>query len=243
MDAVIPQTALMGVCRQQQIPQGMYLMMLCRRKKATTQSLFSLEKRKVGGVRIKKFIAPAILIVGMMNACANKNETIKPAKSDSSCDIRSCITPSAIRQEIKLLGPKKEVDRLWAKDSLWKVVLEGVSSGNTDWIELGDVLLTGTDAGSTQTLLLALGEALERNPMFVLKRYGRKGMYISICGTPDIDDAKYGTYEKANEAIRTRIKKVQIISEPGLQVSRDSCLVALKASIKPVQVFFGIDGP
>ncbi len=167
------------------------------------------------------------------SATAKKNATIK---SSGYCDSPSCLSAATILKEVSFRGAKKEVQRLYSKDSLWQAVLKGIASGSEEWLTVAVSLKPSTDAGSSEALDLAIGEALEQNANLVLKRFGSSK---SICGAPDIDDPKYDTYEKALSAVQLRIGKVQAINDVGIKFQRDSCLDSLKESVTGLQNFFG----
>jgi len=184
-----------------------------------------------------------ILLIGVFwAACAGKEGVQRKDSMEVLYEQKSCILPSHLLLELEKFGSRNVVNRLWKNDSLWSALMAGIASGDTSWFPVYDKIKDGTDGGSSEMLRFALGEALSKNPSMVLKRYGRAREYNTLCGSPDVDNAKYGSYERAEAEIKERISNVQSIREPSLQLSRDSCVAALEASIKPLRKYFGIGG-
>ncbi len=174
---------------------------------------------------------------GSILACsagANKENDTSGIKI---CERSDCLTPPTILREINIMGPKREVERLWESDSLWLIILKAISNGSAEWLDVADALRPGSDAGSSEELSFAIGDALEYNAEDILKRYG---MNKNVCGAPDIDDPKYNTYAKAVRAINIRIQKIQAVTDIKLNESKDSCLGSLNESLPGLQRFFGV---
>ncbi len=90
-------------------------------------------------------------------------------------------------------------------------------------------------------LTLAVGEALENNPKNVI-RIATKGYQLEmICIGPDVDDARYDSYDLAIKAIDKRIEKVASIKEKGIINQCNECIQSLMESKKGIASFYQVD--
>lgn len=178
----------------------------------------------------------ATLCLTILVSCASSDKEVSSVEPNTFCERPSCLSPEVILQDIKVVGAKVEVTRLCKNDSLWGVVLLGVSKGIEEWLAVAEKLRPAADAGASHTLALSLGEALEHNPGTVLRKYGNS--VNIVCSSPDVDDPRYGNYEKAFEAINGRYRSVQDLQESDLKSVKDSCLRALEKSRGSIKRFF-----
>jgi hypothetical protein len=95
-------------------------------------------------------------------------------------------------------------------------VLEGVSSGDARWLALVPKLDPGTDAGSAEFLLIAVAEALPKNPAGVLRFTSRLSWFRNACGYPMI--------EPSNREMRAYFKA----TIPALKGVHDAALARVK---------------
>jgi hypothetical protein len=148
--------------------------------------------------------------------------------------------PETIISEIKSRGAKEVVRELTKDWSVWDSICDKIASGNQAWLNVAAALQAGTDAGSSETLDLALGEALEYDPKNVLTLVGKTGDLESICSGPDVDNARYNSYELSMKAISLRIKKVAAVNDRSLQKMSKACLHYLEESKSGVAEFYQV---
>ncbi len=117
--------------------------------------------------------------------------------------------------------------RIWNTPD-WDYVLAKVETGRRAWIIIAVKLYPGTDAGATEMLALALGEALVRAPRDVLIQSASTFGVESICSGPDVDDPRYETRDRAVAAVAHRVTAVSKLHGSDVAALRASCLTALE---------------
>jgi len=135
------------------------------------------------------------------------------------------ITPAALLKDLEARGPKVVVEELW-NGAGWDDVLWHVRSGDAEWLRVAVALHAGTDAGSSETLALALGDALDRHAAAVLRIVAPTFGTGEICAGPDIDH--FVARDAYVAALDRRISAVSAIGEADLAADRASCLSSLK---------------
>jgi hypothetical protein len=125
------------------------------------------------------------------------------------------------------VGSKRTVDELWDQNR-WGSVVDQISTGQADWVALAPRLATGTDAGTSETLGIALALALPRNPAAVLAALDLQGGPVLgpsiVCGVPLIDESPRFVANYRRRA-RAALNKVQ---SAALQSAKRACGAALK---------------
>lgn len=148
--------------------------------------------------------------------------------------------PEIIISEIKSHGARTMVLELTKDWNVWDSICDKIASGDSAWLKAAAKLQEGTDAGASETLDLALGEALEHDPKNVFKIVGRTLDLESICRAPDVDNARYNSYDLSMKAINLRINKVAAVKDLSLQNMRRKCLQYLEESKKGVAEFYQV---
>ena len=151
--------------------------------------------------------------------------------------------PHTILNEVNTKGANIVVSELYKNWNAWYSVLRNIATGEKKWLKVAIALQPGAQGGAYDMLKVTLGEALEHNPENVLKMMAYKYGTPFICGAPDIDDDRYGTYELAMEAIRRREEQVRAITNPKLQEICESCLKSLELSKANMARFYGVSSP
>jgi hypothetical protein len=154
--------------------------------------------------------------------------------------INYSLKPELIIREVKSRGARIIVWELYDDPKTWHSVLQRISSGDESWLRVANVLRPGTDAGTSEMLTLAVGEALEHNPNNVFRIASKAFEVSAICGSPDVDDVRYDSYELSMKAISLRIDKVAAIKDPSLEKMCKECIHYLEASKKGISDFYGI---
>ncbi len=148
--------------------------------------------------------------------------------------------PDAIINEIKSRGAVAVVAELTKDWSVWNFICDEIATGDQTWLKAAVALKVGTDADSSEMLDLALGEALEHEPENVFKIAANTFELVFICGAPDVDNARYNSYELSMKAIDLRIKKVAAVKDQSLQKMSRECLKYLDESKKGIAEFFQV---
>ena len=139
-------------------------------------------------------------------------------------------TPESILREIKSKRAGAVISELYADSKAWQYILRKIGSGDRAWIEVAGLLRPGSDAGASEMIELAVGEALENNPANVLEIATKFFPLYVICGGPDVDDQRYDSYELSMKAIDLRLHKVASINKDSLINPKKECIQYLEHS-------------
>ena len=132
------------------------------------------------------------------------------------------LTPSAIRALLEEQDATAVVQSL--DDSSWNAFLAHVEAGDRGWIDLVPLLAPGTDAGTSESLIITLSRALKSNPAGVLSVLAANHYSpADICGDNDIEVSALDMAKFIDEAL----VKVAAVMDPDLSEVRDACLYAL----------------
>ena len=132
------------------------------------------------------------------------------------------LTPSAIRALLEGQDAAQVVQSL--DDSSWNAFLAHVEAGERGWIDLVPLLAPGTDAGTSESLIITLSRALKANPAGVLSVLAANHYSpADICGDNDIEVSAFEAVAFIDEAL----VKVAAVMDPDLSAVRNECLYAL----------------
>ncbi|MGE4482113.1 hypothetical protein [Acidocella sp.] len=97
----------------------------------------------------------------------------------------------------------------------WTDVLNQISTGNNEWLEVAAALRPGTDAGTGEDLTGALAYALLKNPQGVLPLTGGDIPLDAVCGVPLIEptDAQVAKWKAEALAALSRVKTASLASK------------------------------
>jgi len=123
--------------------------------------------------------------------------------------------------------------------ALWFDVLKNIGNGETGWFKMAPVLYSGADAGASEGLVLAVGEALEHNPEAVLE-ITVSAMGIGVCGGPDTDDSRHDAYALSIAAIESRKARLAKVLRTYLKLFREQCRQELESAKKGIGQFYGV---
>lgn len=137
-----------------------------------------------------------------------------PPAGQLSCD--------AVAKEVRVRGAKRVVDRLWDAqgDENWDHLLDAMEAGRSECIRLAKLLKPGTDAGSAETLQIALSLALRTNPSGVLALGDDVIKVSEACQDNQIEP----TAEQHRAFLALARASVSKITEPDLMARRNACL-------------------
>lgn len=129
--------------------------------------------------------------------------------------------------------------RLYANEEAWSALLRGIASGTSSWLAVARDLRPVSDAGASQQLDLAVGEALEHRPGNVLRLAIPPFVLGTVCGGPDMDDARYDGARRVMRAVELRQRRLREIHDPDLERLRDRCISELGKSKAAIARFYG----
>ena len=143
-------------------------------------------------------------------------------------------TAGEVRAAIVRNGARAVVMRL-QRDGLWvPSVVEPIARGEAEWIALAADLSAGTDAGTSEDLVISLASALPINPTAVLRALDRNSGLLttdSVCSLPFIepDAAFLAAYWSRTAAA---LRSAGTDTTPAV---RDACLARLTSSWQAVR--------
>ena len=127
-----------------------------------------------------------------------------------------------VLSEIKVGGASEVARRIDADESFGRSVMNGISSGDSLWLQVAGQL-SPASAASQATLAIALASALPHSPDRVLALLGDKYPLEEVCGIPFLkaDSTAVTTYHSEANAALDRVRS------PSLVATRDTCRAAL----------------
>jgi hypothetical protein len=141
-------------------------------------------------------------------------------------------------EQVNSEGAVIVINSLYSDDEVWQLCLDNIATANHKWIQLAVLLRPHSDAGISNMLDSAIGEAIEISPEKVFQLTQNVFKLNQICGSPDIDNNKYSTYEKAEATVERRIESVKKVDNKALIKLRDGCIKELETSIPKLKHYF-----
>ncbi len=152
------------------------------------------------------------------------------------------LTPQTIAARVEAHGAKATLWQIYDNANEWSALLKGISSGTVAWLKIANLFHPVSDAGASQELQFAVGEALERHPDNVLRIAVPVFDVSDVCDGPDVDDFRYNSYESATQAVDRRKLKLRSVSDASLLKLRDECIRTLEDSKTDLARIFGGTG-
>lgn len=153
------------------------------------------------------------------------------------------LTPSQIRGEIKRVGAKHVVDTMFSidPDSEWTRMLDNISTGSKEWLDVAKQLKVESDAGASLDLDLAVAAALPTAPSAVLSvldgSVENSSDVIGVFSVSDVCRVPYLVEEdeqlaEARELLRKAEFALLKLDDPGhnqnLAILKKRCLDRLR---------------
>jgi len=134
------------------------------------------------------------------------------------------ITPAQISSQIESYGAKAVVQKL-SRDGCFDQVLEDMAAGQSTWIRLAPDLARGTDAATSEELIIALARALPNNPRAVLEVLDTESVISAhaVCGVPFIEP----TSREIAAYLEQAIPAVKAVQKSSHFPSDEDCLRTL----------------
>lgn len=149
--------------------------------------------------------------------------------------------PETLMKEVSVRGAKVVVSELFNDLPAWKYVLLHIEKGQKSWLKAAVALRPGTDAGASEMLDSAVGNALENAPENVFSITLKEFKLEFICDGPDVDDIRYESYDLAMKAIRKRQKQIRAIRDIHLKAVADKCISLLEEAKVGVAQFYSVN--
>jgi hypothetical protein len=128
-------------------------------------------------------------------------------------------------------GPRQTLSSLFAQDDRWDLLLDDIATGKTDWLSVAAELRAVSDAHASETLAMAIQEALPRNPTGVLDLIATQRLEIAVAcsgyGFGQIEDER--PISEILGLVDKRVQAVSRVRRTSLAAARDGCLTELKS--------------
>jgi hypothetical protein len=147
------------------------------------------------------------------------------------------LTPQSVLDSCSSVGAKATLERLYNDQPQWDALLAGIATGTPAWLEVATTLHVVSDAGSSEQLGSAVGEALEHRPANVLALAIPNFLLEVVCGAP-ADDPRFDSYELSMAAIERREAKLRATHKHSLAALRDACMSELEKAKGDVARFY-----
>jgi hypothetical protein len=134
------------------------------------------------------------------------------------------LTPQAIAKYIEEHRAKETVNNLYRDNDSrrWDFVTRKIGSGDPRWLSIAKLIAEGTDASTSEGLVVSLAVALPKNPKGVLQLIGTTSFlsYETVCNAPFIEPTP--TYLK-NYLRKTR-QVLKNLKDTAVEEQRVKCL-------------------
>ena len=167
------------------------------------------------GLILTSFLSCSISNLGHANSCDN-------------------IKHSLLETEIT----KEDAIELYNNDECYFEVLKNIATGSEKWLDVGLALYKYSDAGFSEQLNYAFGEALGSNAEGVLLRITDQEILLFVCSGPDGDDDKFDSFQNSYAELTKRVTAVQKIQNLGIEDIKNKCLETLNKSIIDLRQYY-----
>ena len=151
----------------------------------------------------------------------------------------SQISIETVAESIRTMGPEQTLEGIYNDPEKWRGLLDGIGTGEEKWLTLARQLRAVSDAGASEQLDLAVGEALEHRPREVLRAAVTSYGIGFVCSGPEVDDPRFDSYDSAISAINRRLKALRTIEDADLIELRDACISKLVTAKMGIARFYG----
>lgn len=141
---------------------------------------------------------------------------------------------------------QKVLASLWDDRVTWDKFISCVQSGRSAWVDAGLAIRRFSDAGASEELDLALGEALGSSPDHILAKAALPDSGIELdwlCSGPDVDDPRFDSYALSMAEIERRLKALSQVKNQDLEPQVDACRADLEKSKQGVASFYRDNPP
>jgi hypothetical protein len=148
------------------------------------------------------------------------------------------LTAAIVSEQIHTLGARHALWAIFNDAPKWSQFLGGVATGSKEWLAIAVQLHSVSDAGSSEGLELAVGEALDHHPENVLSLVVPTLDVSGVCSGPDVDDQRFDSYKLSMAEIAHRQRMVRAMRDPKFAKLRDACVSTLENSKKGIASFY-----
>jgi hypothetical protein len=136
--------------------------------------------------------------------------------------------PRVLLRELQRNDAQAVVKKL--NKAQWTFALKSIETGEAPWLDVAVSLHRLSDAGESEMLSLAVGAALAKNPLGVLRTTIGEMSVESVCGYPDMSDHRTDSQEKVVAYLDARIQAVDRVGASEVTGQREKCLETLQTT-------------
>jgi hypothetical protein len=148
------------------------------------------------------------------------------ASSAVACDMN----PAQMLGELSDSTASSLVKRWWDGGQCEAALLDGISSGRKDWLQLAVAVAPHTDAWSSESLGVALGSAMQRAPSRVLPLVDAGQFKLEVCYPWDFDDSPEGV-RRTRLGLPAAIRMFESFRGSTLAVPAQKCASDLRSAL------------
>src|SRR3984885_4865315 len=149
------------------------------------------------------------------------------------------LSPQSVANSLAILGARVTLEQIYGDPAEWSSLQAGIATGEPVWLNLARQLRQVSDAGATEQIDLAAGEALEHRPAVVLSLVLDDFGIPEVCGGPDEDNPRFNSYDLSMRAISRRQEMLRAVNETRLLRKRNACIRKLENAKKDIARFYG----
>ena len=151
--------------------------------------------------------------------------TTEPSQSTVGDQPRR-LTLELAKRIIRQQGARKAAES--GLDDYWGELLAAVASAQTGWLDIAADLRAYSDAEASETLDGAMGEALRRSPLRVLRRLDGRPFAVShVCGN-NLGETGLESPTDPRTALKAQEAAVAGVQDAKLSQRRDECLALIR---------------
>ena len=139
------------------------------------------------------------------------------------------LTATKVHELIDSVGPRTAIRQLFESRELEKAVINGIATGGAGWLRVAERLEPGSDGAAGEGLVIAIQEALPKNPSGVLSLVHRGTFHVvHACGGygfGQIEDER--PIPVLLELVDKRIEAVRALRDPQLAEEQQACVETL----------------
>ena len=137
-------------------------------------------------------------------------------------------TPQDVTKLLAEKGCRHTVEGLFGDgEKEWRTVLDGVAGGSRDWLLVAQKLHSCTDAHASETLRMAIEEALANAPSLTLEMFGAE-----TCRGVGFAGEEAESLDQVLREVARRKKALETVTRPALATAKKKCLRFLQETEK-----------
>jgi len=148
------------------------------------------------------------------------------------------LTAADVSARVEREGAQTVLQTIYADNDQWAHLLASIATGRREWLLIAVALHPASDAGSSEQLTLAVGEALEHRPENVLTVAISTYPLDVVCDVPETDDPRFDSLSRALATLNRRQAMLRTVTAPEVRMPRDKCIEQLDAAKAEIAKYY-----